>query len=266
MEFDGARPGIPAAIRDPGVVAIGRRLDADSVATIADGLVAGGVRAFELTLNEPVAGALASIEALAHPFADRTCWSARERSCPSRRPSVRSMPVPASSSRPISIRPRALGRDQGSALLSRGTDADRDRGGVARRGCGREAFPASVAGPALVRELRGPLPDIPLLPTGGVTLESAPLFIRAGAAGVGMGGWLTGDGDPSGIQQRAASIVVQQSRLLAVLGRDTSGGAVRPTGTGVRMTVEVLTLASVSWRSSVSRWAPCRKRPASADT
>ena len=70
MEFEGARPGIPAAIRDPGVVAIGRRLDADSVATIADGLVAGGVRAFELTLNDPVAGALASIEALAHRFAE----------------------------------------------------------------------------------------------------------------------------------------------------------------------------------------------------
>ena len=68
-------------------------------------------------------------------------------------------------------------------------------------------FPASVGGAALVRELRGPLPDIALLPTGGVTLESAPAFIAAGAAGVGMGSWLTGDGAAAGIQQRAASVV-----------------------------------------------------------
>ena len=70
-----------------------------------------------------------------------------------------------------------------------------------------------------MRELRGPLPDIPLLPTGGVTLESAPLFVRAGAAGVGMGGWLTGDGDPSGIQQRAASIVAAVAAARADLPR-----------------------------------------------
>ena len=34
-------------------------------------------------------------------------------------------------------------------------------------------FPASSAGPGFVREMRGPFPDIPLVPTGGVTLETA---------------------------------------------------------------------------------------------
>ena len=70
-----------------------------------------------------------------------------------------------------------------------------------------KAFPASSLGPGFVRELRGPFPDIPLLPTGGVTLETAPAFIAAGAIGVGMGGWLIGDGDPAGVRERAGQVV-----------------------------------------------------------
>jgi 2-dehydro-3-deoxyphosphogluconate aldolase/(4S)-4-hydroxy-2-oxoglutarate aldolase len=70
-----------------------------------------------------------------------------------------------------------------------------------------KAFPASSLGPGFVRELRGPFPDIPLLPTGGVTLDNAPAFIAAGAIGVGMGGWLLGDGDPAGVKGRAADVV-----------------------------------------------------------
>ena len=68
-------------------------------------------------------------------------------------------------------------------------------------------FPASSAGPGFVARCRGPFPEIPLLPTGGVTLETAPAFIAAGAIGVGMGGWLLGDGRPAGIRERAAAAV-----------------------------------------------------------
>jgi 2-dehydro-3-deoxyphosphogluconate aldolase/(4S)-4-hydroxy-2-oxoglutarate aldolase len=48
-------------------------------------------------------------------------------------------------------------------------------------------FPAGSVGPAYVRDLRGPLPYIPLIPSGGVTLETAPAFIRAGAAAIAVG-------------------------------------------------------------------------------
>jgi 2-dehydro-3-deoxyphosphogluconate aldolase/(4S)-4-hydroxy-2-oxoglutarate aldolase len=57
-----------------------------------------------------------------------------------------------------------------------------------------------------VRELRGPFPEIPIVPTGGVTAETAPEFIRAGAAAVGLGSWLIGDRDPSGIAERATRV------------------------------------------------------------
>lgn len=49
-------------------------------------------------------------------------------------------------------------------------------------------FPASAVGPALVRELRGPLPDVELIPTGGVDASNAAAFLEAGAAAVGIGG------------------------------------------------------------------------------
>ena len=48
-------------------------------------------------------------------------------------------------------------------------------------------FPASALGPSFVRECRGPFPDIPLVPTGGVTAETAGAFITAGAIAVGLG-------------------------------------------------------------------------------
>jgi len=48
-------------------------------------------------------------------------------------------------------------------------------------------FPASAVGPAMVREIRGPLGEIELIPTGGVDLENAALFLQAGAVAVGIG-------------------------------------------------------------------------------
>ena len=59
------RPAIPDGLLAGGVVAIGRRIGAARVAAIAAGLAAGGVGAFELTLNEPEAEALGAIEAAA---------------------------------------------------------------------------------------------------------------------------------------------------------------------------------------------------------
>jgi 2-dehydro-3-deoxyphosphogluconate aldolase/(4S)-4-hydroxy-2-oxoglutarate aldolase len=54
-----------------------------------------------------------------------------------------------------------------------------------------KVFPASaVGGPAYLKALRGPLPQVPLVPTGGVNLSTAADFLRAGAAALGVGGEL----------------------------------------------------------------------------
>jgi 2-dehydro-3-deoxyphosphogluconate aldolase/(4S)-4-hydroxy-2-oxoglutarate aldolase len=52
-------------------------------------------------------------------------------------------------------------------------------------------FPASAVGPPFVRELRGPLPELQLIPTGGVDASNAAAFLEAGAAAVGVGGAIT---------------------------------------------------------------------------
>jgi 2-dehydro-3-deoxyphosphogluconate aldolase/(4S)-4-hydroxy-2-oxoglutarate aldolase len=51
-------------------------------------------------------------------------------------------------------------------------------------------FPASTLGPRHVRELRGPLPEIELIATGGVDATNARSFLTAGCVAVGVGGAL----------------------------------------------------------------------------
>jgi 2-dehydro-3-deoxyphosphogluconate aldolase/(4S)-4-hydroxy-2-oxoglutarate aldolase len=52
-------------------------------------------------------------------------------------------------------------------------------------------FPGSLIGPEGARAIRGPLPQAPLIPTGGVNLENTADWIRAGCLAVGVGGELT---------------------------------------------------------------------------
>ncbi len=52
-------------------------------------------------------------------------------------------------------------------------------------------FPGEALGPAFVRALRGPLPHAPLMPTGGVSVENAGEWIKAGCVALGVGGNLT---------------------------------------------------------------------------
>ena len=62
-----------------------------------------------------------------------------------------------------------------------------------------KVFPCGeIGGPGFVRAVRGPLPNIPLLPTGGVAIDSAREYLAAGAAAVGIGSPLQGDAATAG--------------------------------------------------------------------
>ncbi|WP_142130254.1 bifunctional 4-hydroxy-2-oxoglutarate aldolase/2-dehydro-3-deoxy-phosphogluconate aldolase [Bacillus sp. SLBN-3] len=50
-----------------------------------------------------------------------------------------------------------------------------------------KVFPATALGPSFIKDMQGPLPQVRLLPTGGVTVENATTFLEAGAVGVGLG-------------------------------------------------------------------------------
>ncbi|MEU5861460.1 bifunctional 4-hydroxy-2-oxoglutarate aldolase/2-dehydro-3-deoxy-phosphogluconate aldolase [Nonomuraea sp. NPDC047529] len=72
-------------------------------------------------------------------------------------------------------------------------------------------FPASAVSPSWLRDVRAALPQLPAIPTGGVTIDDAPEWIAAGAVACGMGSALT-SGGPRAASERVAA-------LLAGLGR-----------------------------------------------
>jgi 2-dehydro-3-deoxyphosphogluconate aldolase/(4S)-4-hydroxy-2-oxoglutarate aldolase len=77
-------------------------------------------------------------------------------------------------------------------------------------------IPAGRLGTGYLRDLRAPLPDIPLIPTGGIGLEDIGEWLDAGAAAVGLGSVLQGDyhrtGDAAGLRTRAALAVRNATR------------------------------------------------------
>jgi 2-dehydro-3-deoxyphosphogluconate aldolase/(4S)-4-hydroxy-2-oxoglutarate aldolase len=76
-------------------------------------------------------------------------------------------------------------------------------------------FPADVGGPAYLKALRGPLPQIRLMPTGGVDLTTAESFLKAGACCLGVGSALV---DPktiaSGDFERIRDLAAQYASLV----------------------------------------------------
>ena len=74
-----------------------------------------------------------------------------------------------------------------------------------------KVFPAGRLGAGYVTDLRGPFPDIEVVPSGGIDLESAAQWLAAGAAAVSVGGPLLGDafqgGDLVALGERARAFV-----------------------------------------------------------
>ncbi len=208
MTVSTSRPAIPAGLVAGGVVAIARRLDPDHASDVADALAAGGVRAFEITLNEPVANALRAIEAVAAGSRDAglAIGAGTVLTIDAARQAIESgatflvMPhidaelVAWAAERGIPALPGAATPTEVLAAWRAGAAAVK-------------LFPASALGPSFVRELAGPFPDIPVVPTGGVTAETAGSFIAAGAVAVGLGSWLVGDAATAGVTARARQVV-----------------------------------------------------------
>jgi 2-dehydro-3-deoxyphosphogluconate aldolase/(4S)-4-hydroxy-2-oxoglutarate aldolase len=86
--------------------------------------------------------------------------------------------------------------------------------------CGADivkVFPGEMLGPAFVKAVRGPLPQAPLMPTGGVVLENAKAWLEAGCVALGVGGNLTAGaktGDYASITRLARRFIeiIQETR------------------------------------------------------
>lgn len=202
-------------IRQTGVIAILRASSSDQLVAAAEAVRAGGVYAIEVTMTTP--GALQVISEAVARFGDEVLFGA-------------GTVLDAETARAAIL--------AGAAFLVTPT-LNRKVIRLARRysvpvmpGCytptemleaweaGADMikfFPASVGGPAMLRAILAPLPQLEVAPVGGVTLENAADFIRAGAAALGVGGELVNQklldaGDFPEITRRAAAFLAEVAR------------------------------------------------------
>jgi 2-dehydro-3-deoxyphosphogluconate aldolase/(4S)-4-hydroxy-2-oxoglutarate aldolase len=170
---------------DPGIIAVVRAPSPDLVGELAEALVMGGVIAIEITLSTP--DAMRAIRETAARLGDRAligvgtvlkrdqCATALEAGAqfivsPILRPEL--VPLAHQANRPI-----VLGAySPTEAQLAHEAGADFVK-----------LFPADALGPGFIKSLLAPLPHLRFVPTGGVELNNAADFLKAGAAALGVG-------------------------------------------------------------------------------
>ena len=87
-----------------------------------------------------------------------------------------------------------------------------------------KVFPAEVLGPAFFRALRGPLPQVRLMPTGGVDLNTAADFLAAGACCLGIGSQLV---EPRAVAERNFDRIRELARQYVQIVRQTRARAAK---------------------------------------
>lgn len=176
-------------IRDVGLIPIVRTPSADDALRAAEAIIAAGIGIAEITMTVP--NALGIVEQLAKRFGERILIGAGTildaESCESAiaagaefivTPSLELGVIATAHKHQKACVPGALTPTEILAARRAGADLVK-------------VFPCGpVGGPKYIKALRGPFPEIPLVPTGGVTLETTADYIRAGAAAVAVGGEL----------------------------------------------------------------------------
>jgi 2-dehydro-3-deoxyphosphogluconate aldolase/(4S)-4-hydroxy-2-oxoglutarate aldolase len=184
-----AKPLVLSTLKAGGLVPVIRADSADLAVRVTDALVEGGIRTIEITMTVP--DALLAIRSVASRFGgdillgagtvtDRTMAigaleaGAEFLVCPCLVPEV----IASAQELGAAVLPGAMTPTEVFSAWRLGGDIVK-------------IFPASHAGGAgYLKALKGPFPQIDLLPTGGVNLETIAGFIDAGAVAVGVGGEL----------------------------------------------------------------------------
>jgi 2-dehydro-3-deoxyphosphogluconate aldolase/(4S)-4-hydroxy-2-oxoglutarate aldolase len=173
------------AITEAGIVAIMRAPSAEMLTQISDAILAGGITNIEVTMTTPKA--IAAIEMLSARFGDRAIVGVGSvidgATCREAISAGAQFVVSPVFSREVVETTRSYGKVSIPAGLtpteiltawSAGADLVK-------------VFPSTQLGPGYFREVLAPLPQLRLVPTGGVDLKSVPEWIKAGAACLGIG-------------------------------------------------------------------------------
>lgn len=196
-------------IAESGLIAVVRGLAPQAAVETAKALYDGGVRVLEITVDSP--GALETIERVSQAMGDATLVGAGTvLDAPSAVGAIRAGArfLFAPNLNPdVIVAANRYGRLAIPGVL---TPTEMVRA-VEAGALAVKLFPANVVGPAFIKQVRGPLPHIPIIPTGGISAENAADYIRAGAIAVGVGGSLLGNDAEEGrfeqIAERARELV-----------------------------------------------------------
>ena len=201
------RAAVTAQIEALGVVAVIRLKDPGKLRAVVDAMAEGGVRALEVTMTVP--GAVDLIRTLAASLPDgfllgagtvidpataRAVIDAGARFVvgPVFRPDV----IAACHERDVPVMPGCFSPTEILAAHECGADIIK-------------VFPATMLGPQFLKDVRAPMPQLKLMPTGGVTLDNAGEWIRAGAVAVGLGSSLL---DAKAIESDRFDVITANAR------------------------------------------------------
>jgi len=180
-----SREEVLRVLTETGVVAVVRIDESAELVGLSRALADGGVRLVEITMTVP--GALSAIEAtvaqlgadifvgagtVLDPTTARLAVSAGASFVVG--PSLNEEVIAVSHLYGVAVIPGCLTPTEIAHAWSAGADVIK-------------LFPGRVATPGYFNDLRGPFPQVRLMPTGNVDLETTPQYIRAGAVAVGVG-------------------------------------------------------------------------------
>lgn len=210
--------GVAERIERSGVVAIVRLDDYSTATDLVSALAAGGIDAVEFTFTNPAAGR--AIEAAKAAHGDRVLLGAGTVLDPeTARAAILSgadfivtptlNPATIGLCRRYAV-PSVIGSFTPTEILTAW-----EAGATFVK-----VFPASAVGPGYLKDVRGPLPQVKLVPTGGVSLDNVGAFISAGAVAVAVGSNLVDAatvkaGDWRVLTERASAYIAAVQRARA---------------------------------------------------
>ena len=206
-------------IESIGVVPVVRASSADEAMQAIDAIREGGVNVLEITMTVP--GAVGGIAEVSKRYGDQVVVGAGTVLDPETAlrcidagavfvvsPALNLETIEACIEAGIPVMPDALSPTEVLTAWNAGADMVK-------------IFPAgAVGGPSYLKNLKGPLPQIKMIPTGGVSLSTAADFIKAGAAALGVGTDLV---DIKAIRDGHPNIVTQRARQFVQIVKDARG-------------------------------------------
>jgi 2-dehydro-3-deoxyphosphogluconate aldolase / (4S)-4-hydroxy-2-oxoglutarate aldolase len=202
------RAEVVQTIRDVGIIPVVRAQSADEAMKAIDAIRAGGISILEITMTVP--GAVAVIEEVSKRYGSEALVGAGTVLDPEKAldciragaqfivsPALNLETIETCRRNGIAVMPGALTPTEVVQAWSAGADFVK-------------VFPAgSVGGASYIRSLKAPLPQIELVPTGGVSLKTAADFIKAGASALGVGADLV---DVKAIREGQSNLITERAR------------------------------------------------------